>query len=137
MTRVNRWMGVIAATVGAAVLTFWLQLRYLRPGWESTEYAAIAVWTLPLAGLILLLARPLRPRLRGRPARRAVVGALVALASAVTWTVLAVALTGGYALAFDANPLLCWTAASVMGTAVALSWPDRRGTHARGGQPAA
>jgi hypothetical protein len=33
-------------------------------------------------------------------------------------------LTGGYALAFDANPLWCWTAAGLAGMSVALFWPN-------------
>ena len=51
---------------------------------------------------------------------RAVTGVLAALVASVVWTLLAVALTGGYALAFDANPLWCWTAASLAGVTVDL-----------------
>ena len=123
MHRLLRWTAVIAATVGVATVVFWLLVHLERPGWPSREYAAIAVWSVPLGFLVLLIARPLRSRLLARPIARTIAGALAALLAAIVWTFLAVVLTGGYALAFDANPLWCWTLASLAGVAIDLTWP--------------
>jgi hypothetical protein len=126
MSRLLRWIGVVATTSGVAFTVFWLLVRLLRPGWVSHEYGAIAVWSLPLGFLVLLTARPLRTRFLDRPLLRGFAALLAALLASIAWTFLAVALTGGYALAFDANPLWCWTAASLAGVAVDLRWPRRR-----------
>jgi hypothetical protein len=126
MARAIRWLVVMAVTVGVAFAAFVILVHVLRPGWQSREYVAIAIWTIPLGGLVLLFARLLRSRLRQRPIVRVLACVLSALVASVLWTFLAVALTGGYALAFDANPLWCWTAASLAGTATAIYWPPER-----------
>jgi hypothetical protein len=112
--------------VAVAFAVFWLLVRLLLPGWESHEYVAIAVWSVPLGFLVLLAASPLRSRLRSRPLVRVVLATVAAVAAAVLWTFLSVVFTGGYALAFDANPLWCWTAGSLAGVAVDLQWPPGR-----------
>ena len=129
MHRLLRWAGVIVTTIGVATTVFWLLVRLSRPGWTSHEYAAIAMWSVPLGFLVLLSARPVRTRFLARPIMRTVTGVLAALVATVVWTFLAVALTGGYALAFDANPLWCWSAASLAGVAVDLQWPRRLHEH--------
>jgi hypothetical protein len=125
MARILRWLVVVFTTVLVSFLTFWLLVHLLRPGWNSSEYSAIAVWTIPLGVLILMIAKFLRRWIRHWHAiARAVALVLSAVLAAVVWTELAIVLTGGYALAFDANPLWCWTAASIAGMSVALFWPN-------------
>jgi hypothetical protein len=123
---------VFAVTVGASVVTFAILLRLLRPGWASREHAAILVWSLPLGMLVLAGALPLRRFLRKQSAAlRALAVLLGGAVVAILWTVAAVALTGGYALAFDANPLWCWYVGSVAGLSASLFWrdiPGRSGT---------
>jgi hypothetical protein len=123
----NPWLRrviVILATLGASLLTFTLLVYLDRPGWKSQEYLSIAFWTLPLAFLVLLVTRLTRRFLRRRPtAIGSFIAILLALVTSVTWTFLAVVLTGGYALAFDANPFFCWTAGSLAGFFTALSDP--------------
>jgi hypothetical protein len=127
MTHGKPRLAAFAATIGITLLAFWSLIHLLRPGWQSSEYTAIVVWTVPLALLMTALAKPLRQRVVGRALwLRAAVGLAVAVVCAVGWTFAAVALTGGYALAFDANPLWCWMLGSLAGALVALSWPDMR-----------
>lgn len=123
MARVVRYLTVVAATVGGSFATFVVLLRLHRPGWESNEYQAIAFWSVPLAALVLALAKVGRRWRGARLVIRLLLALLAAVAAAVVWTYVAVALTGGYALAFDANPFYCWLAGSLLGTAVAHFWP--------------
>ena len=127
MSRALRWVVVIVVTMIVALLAFAVIIKIQPPGWQSREYSAMLVWSFPLGFVVLGVARILLKVLRGRgPIAQAsglVIGALV---SAITWTGLAVVLTGGYALAFDANPLWCWTAASLAGMGMALfALPER------------
>ena len=126
MSRLLRWIGVVGTTIAVAFTLFWLLVRMLRPGWVSHEYGAIAVWSLPLGFLVLLTGRPLRTRFLDRPLLRGFAALLAGLLASIAWTFLAVAFTGGAALAFDANPLWCWMAASLAGVAVDLRWPRPR-----------
>jgi hypothetical protein len=123
----NRWLrrlAVIALTVLGSVLTFWQLLQIFPVTWKTSEYPAIAVWSLPLGLLILLVAKiPRRWLARRNLLIRLVASVILAAISAVVWTFLAVGLTGGYALAFDANPLICWAVGSVIGMLTALNWP--------------
>jgi peptidoglycan/LPS O-acetylase OafA/YrhL len=124
MTRWTRRLAVIAVTLAASVLTFWLLLRLTRPGWQSHEYFAIAFWTLPLCFLVLLSAKVERRWFAQRNALiRSVATIVLILVCSVLWTFLAVELSGGYALAFDANPFYCWTIASLAGMVTAVRWP--------------
>ena len=115
----NPWLRrilVVIVTVASGVLTFTLLVNLDRPGWQSREYYAIAFWTLPLAFFVLLVTRLTRRLLSSRSANtRTLLTFIFAIATAIGWTFLAVVLTGGYALAFDASPLLCWAVASVAG----------------------
>ena len=116
----------LVSTVAMAFALFWGLVHLLRPGRESREYVAIVVWTVPLALLMAGVAPKLRRRLSGR--RRGLRPAVligVAVASAVAWTFVAVMLTGGYALAFDANPLWCWTGGALGGLFLSVCWPAR------------
>ncbi|MEO7360146.1 MAG: hypothetical protein ABI120_07445 [Gemmatimonadaceae bacterium] len=129
MARWRVWLLALIFTVATAFLLFWILVHVRRPGWESQEYVAIVVWTVPLGLFVAGLAPGLRRRLAGRrlglrPA--ALVG--IAVAIAVTWMFIAVALTGGYALAFDANPLWCWTAGALAGLFAPAYWPARQST---------
>ena len=123
----NRWLrrlAIIALTVLGSVLTFWQLLRISPVTWKTTEYPAIALWTVPLGFLILLIAKVPRRWLAPRNLLiRLVASVVLAAIRAVVWTVLAVGLMGGYALAFDANPLACWTVGSVIGTLLDVNWP--------------
>lgn len=122
LNRLVRWVAVVAATVGGAFGTFALLLRLLRPGWVSREYGAIAFWSLPLAALVLVGAT-LIGRFRARPWLFRSLAVVTCIAITVGWTLLAIALTGGYALAFDANPFYCWLVGSATGMLVANTWP--------------
>ena len=126
----NRWMRrfvVIAITTGTSVLTFWILLRVYRPDWETREYPAIVVWSVPL-GFLVLGAAALERRWvsRRHPLARVAATMVLAAACAIIWLYMAVALTGGYALAFDANPLWCWASGSLAGMLVAVLWPRHR-----------
>lgn len=115
----NSWLRrlvVVLATVAFSVLTFTLLVNFGRPDWKSHEYYAIAFWTLPLAFFVLLVTRLTRRFLfRRSTIISTILTIILAVATAIGWTFLAVVLTGGYALAFDANPLVCWTVGSVAG----------------------
>jgi hypothetical protein len=124
MTRWTRRLAVIGVTLAGSVLTFWILLRLTRPGWKSHEYFAIAFWTLPLCFLVLLFAKVESRWFAQRNALIQLVATIVlAVVCSVLWTFLAVALTGGYALAFDANPFVCWTIGSLAGMLTAVHWP--------------
>lgn len=119
-----RRASVIAATVLGSVLTFALLLWLDPVPWRSREYIAMAVWSLPLAGLVLGAARLGRGLLR----RWGVVAATVALPPlaclcALLWAVLVYALTGPMILGtFDANPLWSWAGGALCGLAVGIAW---------------
>jgi hypothetical protein len=121
--RVLCWVAVVATAVTTASAVGWILVRLLRPDRESREYLAIAVWSIPLGVLVLLAGKPLRSRLLTRPIARALAGLCAVIAAAVERTFLAVVLTGGDALACDANALWCWTTASLTGMAVDVAWP--------------
>ena len=124
MARMTRYLAIVAATVGGSFATFVVLLHRYRPGWESHEYAAIAFWSVPLALLVLALGRIGRRWLRVRSlAIRIAVALVTTVAAAIAWTFVAVALTGGYALAFDANPFYCWLVGSLIGTFLLHFWP--------------
>lgn len=119
----TRRLVVIVVTLLGSVVTFWALVHFTRPGWRSHEYAAIVVWTLPLAFFVLLFGKLARKWFGQRASVVRFAGSLgIAGICAVFWTFLAVFLTGGYALAFDANPLVCWTVGSVAGMLVDLEW---------------
>ena len=136
----NRWIRrlvVVAVTIVASVLTFWRLLQISRPTWETSEYPAIAIWSLPLGIVVLLVAKlPRRWLTRRSIIIRLIVSVALAGISAVVWTYLAVGLTGGYALAFDANPLVCWAVGSLVGTLTAMNWPRAAGEQPNSTQPA-
>jgi len=125
--RLTRWLrrlAVVAVTIAASVLTFWTLLQISPPSWKTTEYPAIAFWSLPLGFLVLLIA--ILPRRRFRRSNilvRLLLSVVLAAIAAIVWTYLAIGLTGGYALAFDANPLVCWLVGSFAGMLTALNWP--------------
>ena len=123
----HRWMRrlvVIAITTATSVLTFWILLRVYRPNWETREYPAIVGWSLPL-GLLVLGAAALERRWvsRRHPLARMAAAIILAADCAILWLYIAVALTGGYALAFDSNPLWCWASGSFVGMLVSVLWP--------------
>ena len=125
----DRWarrLAVIATTLISTFITFWIVVHLTRPGWESHEYPAILVWTVPLSFLVLLFGKLSRRWFAKRtPIVRIVGSFFLALVCAVVWTFLAVILTGGYALAFDANPLFCWAVGSVAGSLLNTQWQAR------------
>jgi peptidoglycan/LPS O-acetylase OafA/YrhL len=127
LNSMNRWtrrLIVVAITMVGSVLTFWTLLRISPPSWETSEYPAMAFWSLPLGLMALLVAKlPRRWLARSSIFIRVIVSAALAGITAVVWTYLAVWLTGGYALAFDANPFVCWAVGSLLGMLTAINWP--------------
>ncbi len=124
MARALRYLAIIAATVGGSFATFVILLYRDPRGWESHEYSAIAFWSVPLAFLVLALGKLGRRRLRERSvAIRLAVATGTTIIAAIAWTFMAVVLTGGYALAFDANPFYCWLVGSSLGTFLLHFWP--------------
>ena len=128
MRPVIRRLIVIATTVAVAVATFWLLVRAALLPWHTTEYGFITVFSIPLGALVLLLNRPIRRYLRRWRLLYAFADLVAALLAAVGWTFIAYVLTGGYLLAADANPLVCWVVAAVVASAVNLSVRDAGGT---------
>jgi hypothetical protein len=132
-TRWARRLSVVVVTVAASALTFWIILQISPPPWKTSEYAAIAFWSLPLGFLVLLIAKlPRRWFARSNVVVRLFVSVVLAAIAAIVWTYLAVGLTGGYALAFDANPLHCWAVGSLVGMLTALNWPISKSAQANG-----
>jgi hypothetical protein len=123
----NRWIRrfiVVAVSIVGSVLTFWRLLQISPPTWETSEYPAIALWSLPLGLLVLIVAKLPRRWFAGSSiVIRLIVSVVLAGITAVVWTYLAIGLTGGYALAFDANPFVCWAVGSLVGMLAALNWP--------------
>jgi hypothetical protein len=127
MSRWARRLAVVAVTVVSSELAFWQLLQISRPAWKTSEYPAMAVWSFPLGFLILLVAKlPRRWLSRSNAVLRSLISVVLAAISSILWTYLAVALTGGYALAFDANPFLCWSLGSLIGMLTAMNWPLTR-----------
>ena len=121
----------MTVTAIAGVLTFWQLLQIDPPAWETSEYPAMAFWSFLLGGWVLAIAKyPRRWLVRSNIGVRILVSIVLAPISAVTWTYLAVGLTGGYALAFDANPFVCWAVGSLAGMLTALNWPSTQGDRA-------
>ena len=124
----NRWPrrgSVVGGTIVASSLTFEVLLLIFRPGWHSREHLAFIVWSCPLALAVLAAAIPLRRSLRLRSGVfRGAVTVFAALVVAYAWTLSAVVLTGGYALAFDANPFWCWSVGSLVGLGISVFWRD-------------
>ena len=133
--RSDRWarrLVVVATTLVSTLITFRILVHLMRPGWESHEYSAIVVWTVPLSFLVLLFGKLSRRWFAMRtPIVRVAGSILLALVCAVVWTYLAVVLTGEYALAFDANPLFCWAAGSVAGSLLNTQWQARDAVSAK------
>jgi hypothetical protein len=124
MMRWTRRLVVISVTAIASVLTFWRLLQIDRPAWETHEYPAMVFWSFLLGLWVLGIAKFPRRWLAGRNViLRLLISVVLAAVSAVTWTYIAVALTGGYALAFDANPFVCWAVGSLVGMLTAVNWP--------------
>ena len=125
--RWTRRFVVIAVTVVASVLTFWKLLKISPPAWETSEYPAMAFWSFLLSLWVLGIAKfPRRWLAGGNIVIRLLVSVVLAAVSAVSWTYLAVGLTGGYALAFDANPFVCWAVGSLGGMLTAVNWPSTK-----------
>jgi hypothetical protein len=64
----NRWIRrfiVVAVSIVGSVLTFWRLLQISPPTWETSEYPAIALWSLPLGLLVLMVAKLPRRWLAG------------------------------------------------------------------------
>src|SRR5438270_135669 len=117
-------IAVLGGTVAVTVLSFWILLQIDRPGWETHEYPALIFWTAPPALLLALLAGPIRSFLLRRSiVIRIVIPIVVAPLFAYGWLWVAYYGTGGYVLAFDANPLWCWTAGAVAGLLLLALWP--------------
>jgi len=128
MMRWTRRLVVIAITTVAGVVTFWRLLQISPPGWKTSEYPAMAFWSFLLGIWVLGIAKfPRRWLASSNIVIRVLVSVVLAAISAVTWTYLAVVLTGGYALAFDANPFVCWSVGSLVGMLTAISWPSIKG----------
>ncbi len=126
--RWTRRLVVIAVTTIAGVVTFWKLLHDSPPAWETSEYPAMAFWSFLLGLWVLGIAKfPRRWLGNSNLVIRLLVSIVLAAIAAVTWTYLAVGLTGGYALAFDANPFVCWTVGSLVGMLTAISWPSTKG----------
>lgn len=136
----NQWtrrLVVIALTVVASELTFWKLLQMSPPAWKTSEYPAMAFWSFLLGLWLLAIAKFPRRWLAGRNIIiRLLISVVLAAIAAVSWTYLAVALTGGYALAFDANPFVCWSVGSLVGMLTAINWPSRKGDRANTAQAA-
>jgi hypothetical protein len=131
MMRWTRRLVVIAITTIAGVVTFWKLLQISPPAWETSEYPAMAFWSFLLGVWVLGIAKfPRRWLVKSNIVIRLLVSVVLAGVSAVTWTYLAVGLTGGYALAFDANPFVCWSIGSLAGMLTAINWPAIKGGQA-------
>jgi hypothetical protein len=126
---------VIIVAEAVAIGMFWLFLRLSRPGWETSEYPFIILYSLPLGALVLLCNWPVR-RLRSRPALYVGAAIFSSIGAAIAWTAAALFLTGGYLLAADANPLWCWAAAALVATAVNLGLQSVRAGRASSSQAA-
>jgi hypothetical protein len=137
MMRWTRRLVVIAITTIAGVVTFWKLLQMSPPAWETSEYPAMAFWSFLLGGWVLGIAKlPRRWLANANIVIRFLVSVVLAGIAAVTWTYLAVGLTGGYALAFDANPFVCWAVGSLAGMLTAINWPSTKGDQANTAQAA-
>ena len=125
-----RWttrLAVIAVTTIGGVVTFWKLLQISPPAWETSEYPAMAFWSFLLGLWVLGITKfPRRWLADGNIVIRLLVSVVLAAVSAVSWTYIAVGLTGGYALAFDANPFICWAVGSLVGTLTAVNWPSTK-----------
>ena len=122
----NHWrvrLAVFGITIAASFAAFEILLLLQDPGWKSSEHVAIIFWSIPLGFIVLGVGSLLRRRLGTRSGGvRGFVVAIAAVAVTIIWTFGAIVLTGGYALAFDANPLWCWFIGSLAGLVVALFW---------------
>jgi hypothetical protein len=87
----------------------------------------MAVWSLPLAGLVYLGVRAASHALAARAALvRYAFLVLVGLLTGIAWTVLAGLLLGGMIHAFSFPVFICWTVGGGLGGAAAAWVPDRR-----------
>jgi hypothetical protein len=124
----DRWirrLAVIAVTAAGSVASFGFLLELHPPPWRTTEYAGIGLWSVPEALVILAFGAPARRWLTGRPPLLRVAAALgIAVLSAVLWTFAAYFASGGYIMAFDANPLFSWMGGAIGGSLVSMLWPD-------------
>jgi uncharacterized membrane protein len=126
-TRALRRLSAVAATIAGSVLTSALILRIAPVSRDSHEYIAMGTWSVPLAAIVLLVARFGR-YLRRRWGVAAAVVALPPLAylSALAWAILVYAGTREVILGtFDANPLWSWAGGALCGLTVATAWQDR------------
>src|SRR4051812_13031898 len=126
--RWTRRLVVVAITTLGGVVTFWKLLQISPPTWETSEYPVMAFWSFLLGLWVLGIAKfPRRWMARTNIVIRLLVSVVLAGIAAVTWTYVAVGLTGGYALAFDANPFVCWSIGSLAGMLTAINWPLMKG----------
>ena len=128
MTSVHlRRLSIVVATVLGSVTTSALLLLLDPVSWQSREYIAMAVWSLPLSAFVLGGARIGRRVLRRWglvPAALAV--PVLAFMAALVWVVLVYAGTGQLILgAFDANPLWSWVGGALCGLVVGTAWRDQ------------
>lgn len=127
MTNWYRRSAVLAVTVSASVLTFWAALALNPPPWKSSEFLAIGAWSVPLVPLMLAAAHFPRRWLRGRhTVLRAAAAVLLAVPTAILWTILAYYISGSWITVFDVHPLLCWGVGAIGGMLTAFFWPDMR-----------
>ena len=125
MQTLVRIFGTGASTIGIAVLAARAFIALNPPPWEVTEYAAFALWSVPLAIVVVLLSGPLRRRLVAfsgflRVAVACIAGLLAGGGCAFTGYFV----TGGWILAYDFPVLYCWVAGAAVGLAIALLWPE-------------
>jgi hypothetical protein len=110
-----------------SVAMFAILVAVLRPGHISREYLGIAVWSVPLAMAVGLIAAVLRRRLSGRSVLTRCIGAIISgVLTGVAWAFASYYLSGGYVLAFDAPVLYCWSVGAILGLFVAFFWADMR-----------
>ena len=90
-------------------------------GFGADDLAAFLVWTLPFSVVVGVTTAALAPRLsRARPAVALALAGLVAVASAVLWTIAVALVLGPFVLAFSFPVFPCWVAGAASGLASAL-----------------
>jgi len=111
------WLG-FAATLSASLLA--AITLVLATGWGGDDVGAFFAWTLPFAGLVALIARPLGRRLRGR-LRDHVLAAGLGGVAGILWTLVVALLLGPFVLAFGFSIVIAWTVGGAAGLATAAA----------------
>jgi hypothetical protein len=103
---------------------FALLLIVLRTGRVSREYWGVALWSVPPATVVVVVARVFGRCLARRPRIvRSIASFVAGTIIGIGWAVLSYYLSSGLVLAFDAPVLYCWSFGAILGLLVACFWP--------------